>query len=69
MNPSLLALRGGGAEGSGAAGPDVGDAELVPHHGPGGGGAAAAGLEVNSIALLKSQQTFQQTFQQSFYSM
>ena len=25
-------------------------------------------LEVNSIALLKSQQTFQQTFQQSFYS-
>ena len=24
--------------------------------------------EVNSIALLKSQQTFQQTFQQSFYS-
>ena len=25
-------------------------------------------LEVNSIALLKSQQTFQQTFQHSFYS-
>ena len=25
-------------------------------------------LEVNSIALLKSQQTFQQPFQQSFYS-
>ena len=25
-------------------------------------------LEVNSIALLKFQQTFQQTFQQSFYS-
>ena len=31
-------------------------------------GAGLDELEVNSIALLKSQQTFQETFQQSFYS-